>query len=65
MGNVMAIDIKSKLEMNSSIDKAEVEVTFDPPWTPEMMSDDARNQLGFPASNKQSKTPAKEEGSWE
>ena len=65
MGNVMAMDIKSKLEINDSVDMADVEVTFDPPWTPGMMSDDARDKLGFPASNEQSEAPAKEEGSWE
>ena len=65
MGNVMAMDIKSKLEMNDSVNMADVEVSFDPPWTPEMMSDDARDKLGFPASSEQSEDPAKEEGSWE
>ena len=65
MGNVMAMDIKSKLEMNELVDTADVEVTFDPPWTPEMMSNEARVKLGFPASSEQPKTPEKEEGSWE
>jgi metal-sulfur cluster biosynthetic enzyme len=66
MGNVMAMDIKSKLEVNNSIDMAEVEVTFDPPWAAEMMSEEARIKLGFPAgTSKKSKSPEKEEGSWE
>jgi len=26
----------------------EVEFVFDPPWTPEMMSEEARMELGFP-----------------
>ncbi|MBC8311802.1 MAG: DUF59 domain-containing protein [Candidatus Marinimicrobia bacterium] len=65
MGNVMAMDIKSKLEMNDSVELADVEVTFDPPWTPEMMSDEARVQLGFPASSEKSETSTEEEGSWE
>ena len=64
MGNVMAMDIKSKLEINGSVDMADVEVTFDPPWTAEMMSDDARVKLGFPASSDKPEAP-KEEGSWE
>jgi metal-sulfur cluster biosynthetic enzyme len=64
MGNVMAMDIKSKLEINGSVDMADVEVTFDPPWTAEMMSDDARVKLGFPASSEKAETP-KEEGPWE
>ena len=64
MGNVMAMDIKSKLEMNDSVDMADVEVTFEPPWTPEMMSNEARVKLGFPASSEQPEAPT-EEGSWE
>ena len=64
MGNVMAMDIKSTLEINGSVDMADVEVTFDPPWTAEMMSDDARVKLGFPASSDKPEAP-KEEGSWE
>ena len=27
--------------------KVDVDVTFDPPWNPEMMSDEARSKLGF------------------
>ena len=48
MGQHMADDIKSKLEKLNDIDTANVEVTFDPPWEPEMMSDEARKKLGFP-----------------
>jgi len=29
------------------VDDVEVELTFDPPWTPEKMSDDAKFILGF------------------
>ena len=29
------------------VDAVEVELTFDPPWTPEKMSDDAKFILGF------------------
>ena len=65
MGNVMAMDIKSKLEMNDSVDMADVEVTFDPPWTVEMMNNDARDKLGFPASNEQPTIPTEEKTSWE
>ncbi len=64
MGNVMAMDIKSKLEMNDSVDMADVEVTFDPPWAAEMMSDEARVKLGFPTSSEKPETPVKEEGYW-
>jgi metal-sulfur cluster biosynthetic enzyme len=29
------------------VDEVEVELTFDPPWTPDRMSDDAKFILGF------------------
>jgi metal-sulfur cluster biosynthetic enzyme len=29
------------------VDAVEVELTFDPPWTPDLMSDDAKFILGF------------------
>ena len=52
MGSYMADDIKMKLSSLDSINATEVEVTFEPPWKPEMMNDDAREKLGFPSSEK-------------
>ena len=60
MGQHMADDIKSKLENIDDINQATVEVTFDPEWQPEMMSDEARIKLGF--SDKKS---SKEKTDWE
>ena len=50
MGQHMADDIKSKVSSLDNIDNVAVSVTFDPPWQPEMMSDEARNKLGFDSS---------------
>ena len=47
MGQHMADDIKSKVSSLGKIDKVNVSVTFDPPWQPEMMSEEAKNKLGF------------------
>lgn len=47
MGESMANDIKTKLEATDLVNEAKVEITFDPPWTPEMMTDEARKKLGF------------------
>ena len=49
MGSYMADDIKMKLSTIDEIDTSNVEVTFDPPWKPEMMNDYAREKLGFPS----------------
>jgi probable FeS assembly SUF system protein SufT len=47
MGQVLADDVKRKLESLSGIGEAEVEVVFDPPWNPNMMTEAARLQLGM------------------
>lgn len=52
MGGQMAQDITTKLESLAHVRRTVVTVTFDPPWTPEMMKDEARAQLGFAAQAK-------------
>jgi probable FeS assembly SUF system protein SufT len=47
MGEVLVQDVKEKVEMVPTIDRAEVELTFDPPWSREMMSEAARLQTGM------------------
>ena len=47
MGQHMSDDIKSKVESIDGINNATVEVTFDPPWEPDMMTEEARVKLGF------------------
>ena len=46
MGQHMANDIKNKVSLLEEVTDCDVTVTFDPPWKPEMMSDDARKKLG-------------------
>ena len=38
MGQQMSLDIKNKLEALDEVNQAFVEVTFEPPWNPEMLS---------------------------
>jgi probable FeS assembly SUF system protein SufT len=47
MGPVLADDVRARLEAISGIEETEVEIVFDPPWNPNMMTDAARLQLGF------------------
>ena len=47
MGQHMAEDIKTKVALMPKIRNVSVEVTFDPPWKPEMMTQEAREKLGF------------------
>ncbi len=46
-GPLIAQDIDSAVRQVEGIENVELELTFDPPWTPEKMSDDAKFILGF------------------
>ena len=52
MGTYMAEDIKMKLNVIDGINSSEVNITFDPPWKPDMMNDQAREKLGFPVEER-------------
>ena len=52
MGQQMAEDIKSKVSKLGLVESVEVAITFDPPWNPDMMTEDARTKLGFDSINK-------------
>ena len=40
-------DVKAAIEGIDEVDEAEVELTFDPPWTPERISPLIRSSLGL------------------
>ncbi len=40
-------EIESKIKQLPDVNSAKVEVTFDPPWDKEMMSEEAKLELGF------------------
>src|ERR1700758_905266 len=46
-GPLIAQDIDSAIRQVKGIQDVELELTFDPPWTPDRMSDDAKLILGF------------------
>jgi metal-sulfur cluster biosynthetic enzyme len=46
-GPLIAQDIDSAVRQVEGVENVELELTFDPPWTPERMSDDAKFILGF------------------
>ena len=46
-GPLIAQDIVSAVRQVEGIRDVELELTFDPPWTPDRMSDDAKFILGF------------------
>ena len=47
MGDVLVGDVKTKVLQIPTIVEADVQLTFDPPWTKDMMSEAARLQTGM------------------
>jgi metal-sulfur cluster biosynthetic enzyme len=47
MGDVLARDVREKLEVIPTVENAAVEMVFDPPWSQSMMSDAARLEAGL------------------
>jgi FeS assembly SUF system protein len=47
MHSLIARDVKQKLESLPEVKDVHVRVVWDPPWTPERMSEDARKKLGY------------------
>ncbi|GAA3906909.1 putative Fe-S cluster assembly protein SufT [Halomonas cibimaris] len=47
MGEVIAADARNKILGAPQIDKVHTEIVFSPPWSREMMSDEAKLELGM------------------
>jgi len=47
MHSQISQDVKSKLMAVSGVTDANVEIVWDPPWNPQMISESARKKLGF------------------
>ena len=47
MGQYMIEDIKNKMASIKSISSVNVELTFDPPWNPQMMTEEGKIKLGL------------------
>jgi metal-sulfur cluster biosynthetic enzyme len=47
VGPMIQEDIARVVREIPGVDEVDVELTFDPPWTPERMSEDAKFILGF------------------
>jgi len=60
MAESIAEDLKTKLLYSNKIKTVNLDITFNPPWEPNMMSDAAKEQLGFKI-----KTNKDENKNWE
>lgn len=47
MGPVIAADAKQKIEQLPEVDFADVQIVWDPPWNPKMISESGKQKLGL------------------
>jgi len=47
VAETLPVEVEEKVKSLNDVRNAEVEITFDPPWTQEMMSEEAKLELGF------------------
>jgi len=47
MGPAIAEDAKQSIERLGAVSNAQVDIVWDPPWTPHMISDEGREKLGI------------------
>ena len=47
MGDILMEDVREKIEIVPTVERAEVELVFDPPWDQSMMSEEARLEAGL------------------
>ncbi len=47
VAETLPVEIEEKVKTLEEVDIAEVEITFDPMWTQDMMSEEAKLELGF------------------
>jgi metal-sulfur cluster biosynthetic enzyme len=59
MADIIAEDIKNKLLALDQVNMVNVKITFEPIWEPSMMTDYAKEKLGFKVKKKE------EENEWE
>jgi len=47
VAETLPVDVKDKVKTIKGIKSVEVEMTFEPPWTQDLMSDEAKLELGM------------------
>lgn len=47
VAETLPLEVEEKVKSLDDVKSAEVEITFDPPWTQELMSEEAKLELGM------------------
>ena len=47
VAETLPVEVEEKVKSLNEVNDAEVEITFDPPWKQDLMSEEAKLELGF------------------
>ena len=47
VAETLPVEVEEKVKSINEVNDAEVEITFDPPWTQDLMSEEAKLELGM------------------
>ena len=47
VAETLPVEVEEKVKSINEVKDAEVEITFDPPWTQDLMSEEAKLELGL------------------
>ncbi|MBD0823552.1 MULTISPECIES: SUF system Fe-S cluster assembly protein [Aestuariibaculum] len=47
VAETLPLEVEEKIKSLDDVNSAEVEITFDPPWTQDLMSEEAKLELGM------------------
>ena len=47
VAETLPLEVEDKIKSLNEVKDAEVEITFDPPWSQDLMSDEAKLELGM------------------
>lgn len=47
VAETLPVEVEEKVKSINEVNDAEVEITFDPPWTKDLMSEEAKLELGM------------------
>ena len=47
VAETLPVEVEEKVKTLKEVNDAEVEITFDPPWSQDLMSEEAKLELGF------------------
>ena len=63
LANAIVADVYDKIKSLPGVENVDIDLTFDPPWTPDRLSDEAKRLLGFSSGSESDSVDNTHDGS--